>query len=70
MDTNKLRYFIADRGKSISDIEAALGISKTALYRKMNSKSEFTREEIQKLILVLGLSDEETMSVFFNDKVS
>lgn len=70
MDANKLRYYIADRGKNMASFEAELGISKTALYRKMNGKSEFTRAEIQRAILYLGLSEEETMSVFFNDAVS
>lgn len=70
MNANKLRYYIAERGKTLTDFEAALGISKAALYRKMNGKSEFTREEIQKAIFWLGLSDEETMAIFFSDKVS
>lgn len=70
MDANRLRYYIADRGKTVTDVENALGISRTALYRKMNQKSEFTRDEIQGLITFLGLSNEETMSIFFTDKVS
>lgn len=70
MNANKLRYYIADRGRTLNDFKEALGISKTALYRKMNGKSEFKREEIQKAIFWLRLSNEETMAIFFNDKVS
>ncbi|MCD7837901.1 MAG: DUF739 family protein [Clostridiales bacterium] len=70
MDANKLRYFIADRGETLSTYEMALGISKTALYRKMKGKTEFTREEIEKTIHFLNLSKEDTMSIFFAQKVS
>ena len=70
MDANKLRYYIANRGRNISDLEKAIGISKTALYRKMRGKTEFTREEIQKIIDYLGLSDAETIEIFFGPEVS
>ena len=70
MDTAKLRYYISVRGKTVNSYGDALGISKAALYRKMNRKTEFTREEIQKTIIFLKLSDVETMEIFFTQKVS
>ncbi len=70
MDVNKLKYYIADRGESLSTYERALGISKTALYRKMRGQTEFTRDEIEKTIRFLRLSEADTISVFFNDVVS
>jgi len=53
----------------IADLENIKGmkISKSAFYRKMNGKSEFDRKEILALAEVLGMSDEEIMSIFFND---
>ena len=65
MDTNKLRYFVADRGKTLSALGRALEISKTALYRKMSGKTEFTREEIERIIHFLDLSERDTMDIFF-----
>ena len=70
MDVNKLKYFIADRGESLSTYEQALGISRTALYRKMRGQTEFTRDEIEKTIRFLRLNEADTISVFFNDVVS
>jgi hypothetical protein len=70
VDVNKLKYFIADRGKTLAAYEQALGISKTALYRKMRGQTEFTRDEIEKTIRFLRLNESDTISVFFNDVVS
>lgn len=70
MDVNKLRYFIADRGMNMAAYEQALGISRTALYRKMSGKTEFTRDEIEKTIVFLRLSEADTISIFFNSVVS
>ncbi|MCD8381506.1 MAG: XRE family transcriptional regulator [Clostridiales bacterium] len=70
MDANMLRYYIADRGQTMASYEQALGISKTALYRKMKGMSEFTREEIEKTIHFLELNEGETMAVFFGPVVS
>ena len=70
MDANKLKYYIADRGESLTTYKQALGISKTALYRKMRGQTEFTRDEIEKTIRFLRLSEADTISVFFNDVVS
>lgn len=70
MNIAKLRYYISIRGKSIASYEEILGISKATLYRKMHHQTEFTREEIQKTIKFLKLSDSETMEIFFTEKVS
>lgn len=65
-DANKLRYYIADRKKTLTEFRNALGISHSALHRKLNGETEFTRQEIHKTIIFLSLSDSEVMEVFFN----
>ncbi|MCD8381896.1 MAG: hypothetical protein LUC30_03115 [Clostridiales bacterium] len=70
MNSNMLRYYIAERGQTLAAYNQALGISKTALYRKMKGSSEFTREEIEKTIRFLRLNEDETMTVFFGPQVS
>ncbi len=70
MDIAKLKYYLYARKKTIGMYEAALGISRTALYRKMHQQTEFTREEIQKTITFLGLKDDEIIEIFFTKKVS
>lgn len=70
MDINLLKAQIALKGKKISDIAKLLRISKSAIYRKLNGKSDFTRKEILLLINFLDISTEKAMNIFFNEKVS
>lgn len=70
MNVNLLKSQIALRGKSFKEIAIKLKISKSALYRKMYGKSEFTRVEISILIAYLEIDTEQAMEIFFNEKVS
>lgn len=70
MNINLLKAQIALKGKKISDIAKLLRISKSAIYRKLNGKSDFTRKEILLLINFLDISTEKAMNIFFNEKVS
>ena len=70
MDINLLKAQIALKGKKISDITKLLKISKSAIYIKLNGKSDFTRKEILLLINFLDISTERAMDIFFNEKVS
>lgn len=65
-----LKSQIVLHDKKISEVAEILEISKSALYRKLNGKTEFTRHEIEMLIKYLGLSVELAMEIFFNEKVS
>lgn len=68
MNINLLKAQIALKGKKISDITELLKISKSAIYRKLNGKSDFTRKEILLLINFLDISTERAMDIFFNEK--
>lgn len=70
MNINLLKSQIALHGKTIKDIAEKLNISKSALYRKMYGKSEFTRIEISLLIDYLEIDLEKAMEIFFDKKVS
>ena len=70
MNINMLKAQIALKGKKNSDIAELLGISKSAIYRKLSGKSDFTRKEILLLINFLGISTDRAMEIFFNQKVS
>lgn len=56
--------------KTIDDLCAALGISRTAWFRKVGGQSQFTQGEILELRHELELDDEQTCAIFFNDEVS
>lgn len=70
MNTNLLKSQIALCGKTIKDIAKKLKISKSAMYRKMYGKSEFTRAEISVLIDYLEINVDKAMKIFFEEKVS
>ena len=58
--------------KNISkdDLCKAIGISKTAFYRKCRGVSDFTREEILDIAKLLDLSGQDILDIFFTLKVS
>ena len=68
MNKARLEYEMKIRGITYAQLGKVLGISRSALYKKCNGKSEFTRTEIQKIIEFLNL--ESPMGIFFNAKVS
>lgn len=70
MNMNLLRAQMALKGKKINDISKILKISKSALYRKLNGKSDFTRKEICELMDFLEIETEKAMEIFFKEKVS
>ena len=68
MDKLKLEYEMKTRGVSVDELCHAVGISRSAYYRKVSGKSEFTQGEIQKIVDYLGLNS--PMGIFFTEKVS
>lgn len=68
MDKLKLEYEMKTRGVSVEELCNYVGISRSAYYRKVSGKSEFTQGEIQKIVDYLGLSS--PMGIFFAEKVS
>ena len=68
MNTNALKAQMVLRGIKMCDLASVMGISQSALYRKMNKKSYFTQKEIS--IMIDYLKIENPMHIFFNEKVS
>ena len=68
MNTNLLKFHIAEAGLTCKDVEKELGISHSAFSRKLNHKSEFNREEIEKLAALLHLTN--IGEIFFAKEVS
>lgn len=63
-----LEFEMKKKGISISKMCKAIGISKSAYYRKCKGISEFTQGEIMKIVKVLGISS--PIEIFFADLVS
>ncbi|KRU24045.1 TetR family transcriptional regulator [Clostridium sporogenes] len=70
MNTILLKSQIVLNNKRIPDVAKELRISKSAFYRKLRGDTEFTRQEISKMIDYLNLSVDIAMDIFFNEKVS
>lgn len=68
MDRELFDKAIDNSGLSINQICAALGVSRSAFFRKRTGESEFTWSEIDKLVNILGL--QSPVPVFFKEKVS
>lgn len=68
MNRNLLIYEMNERGFTVTSLARAIGISKSALSKKINGHSEFTLGEIQRICDVLRL--ESPIPIFFNQKVS
>ena len=68
MNKALLRYTMEMNQVSVEELCDFIGISKSAFYKKINGKSEFTRGEIEKICQRLNLSS--PVDIFFAEKVS
>ena len=69
MNAKELKVQMIRKEKTIDQLCTALGISKSAWFRKVNGESEFTQGEIKGLRFELELDDELTRIIFFEDEV-
>ncbi len=70
MNANLLRGCIIAKGFSLQTFSEAVRIKRTALYRKLIGKTEFSCSEISRIILTLDLTTDQIMSIFFSQQVS
>ncbi len=68
MDKQALLDKMKEKGVTITSMYGALGISRSAFYRKCNGKSEFTLKEITQMMTLLEINDPS--EIFFSEKVS
>ena len=70
MNARELKAQMIRKDKSVDQLCTALGISRTAWFRKVGGKSQFTQGEIMGLRFELDLDDHQTAEIFFNSEVS
>lgn len=63
----KLRELMKERKISVTDLAEKLGITRQALYNKINEVSEFTFDEAQKIKEIFELSDEQLIEALKRD---
>lgn len=70
MNTKELKAQMVRKEKTVDQLCASLGISRSAWFRKIGGESQFTQGEITGLRKELELNDEQTGDIFFNERVS
>lgn len=68
MNKHRLYYEMGIRGVKISEMCKAIGMSRSAFYRKANGYTEFTQGDIQAILDYLHL--DTAMGIFFDNEVS
>ena len=63
----KLRELMKERKISVTDLAEKIGITRQALYNKINEVTEFTFDEAQKIKESLNLSDDELAEALKRD---
>lgn len=69
MNVKELKAQMIRKDKTVDQLCAALGISRSAWFRKVGGESEFTQGEIKGLRFELELDDQLTRIIFFEDEV-
>ncbi len=64
MNRSELRAEIARKNISKSQLAKSLGLSPASLYLKLKGEREFKESEIQKLVVVLGLTATDVNRIF------
>ena len=70
MNAKALKAQMILKDKTVDQLCTALGISRSAWFRKVGGESEFTQGEITGLRFELELDDHQTAEIFFDPKVS
>ena len=67
VDFEPLKRLIRDRGETLAEVAAVIGLSKSKMIRKMemSGDDEFTHKEIILLALHLNLTQEDIAPYFF-----
>lgn len=70
MNALELKAQMVRKEKSVDQLCTALGISRSAWFRKVGGESEFTQGEISSLRFELELDDHQTAEIFFSREMS
>ena len=67
-DKNRFKAQLVLIGMTMKELASELGIDESTLYRKVNSGGNFSREEINKMIVVMKI--QEPMDIFFTQELA
>ena len=61
----ELKIALVRRNMTFEELANKVGIAPATLHRKMSGTSDFYRDEIEQIRVVLNLSQEEVLNIFF-----
>lgn len=70
MNIRELKAQMIRKDKTVDQLCSAIGISRSAWFRKVGGESQFTQGELNDLRRELELDDHQIMAIFFSDEVS
>ena len=70
MNVIELKNKIFSAGSTFESLSAFLGMNISTFYRKINGKSDFTRNEIILISSYLGLSNNDVFIIFFANELA
>lgn len=70
MRANELRGKIVANGMTIGEFCEKANFVRSTFNRKLNGSSQFDRDEIERIIDVLGLTWDEARNIFFAEEVT
>ena len=70
MRSNVLRGKIVENGMTIREFCDQANFVRSTFDRKLSGASEFDRDEIERIIDVLGLTWDDARNIFFADEVT
>lgn len=69
LNAQKLKGKMVEKGKSVESVSAEMGINPATFYRKLKNNS-FEIGEAEKLVNILSLTSEETITIFFANTIA
>lgn len=70
MNANELKGKITANGMNVHSFCERNGFNRSTFDRKLNGSSEFTRDEIEKIISALNLTWDDVHKIFFADNIT
>lgn len=71
VDVNKLKGRIVEKGLTVGELAAIIGIDKTTIYRKLKGNGDdFSISEADSIAKALSLNSSEATAIFFSQYVA
>ena len=71
VNINRLKGKIVEKGSTVDQVAKAMGLHRSTLYRKFKANSDgFLIKDVEEITEILGLTEEETKQIFFDQKVA